>query len=279
MKTVTVPLERLMALVDWMQTEQENNTCSDICDKTFEFQGCTNGCALEEGKKEIEWWVTMLAAAQQEADHGYKRIGIGRCNQRGEVVDIAQSEQDAEMWAYGTVDLYVKEDQRTEAASGSPETKAEKAMTSAPVAQSSGPQCNPHPDAPHGFDRQASHAAGREVCECESWKPPTHPTKEEAMEISYSPHRLHSSAVQPTNAEDETCPKCGEPFFPWCPTMGCPLGTKQPTDAERLAEIYDMLESVLCNPDGKCCISGSDADRAEVDAALGKLAALRAKGE
>lgn len=29
--------------------------------------------------------------------------------------------------------------------------------------------CNPHPKAPHGFNRQASHSADRYVCECESW--------------------------------------------------------------------------------------------------------------
>jgi hypothetical protein len=30
-------------------------------------------------------------------------------------------------------------------------------------------ECNPHPMAPHGFLRQASHSAGRYVCECEYW--------------------------------------------------------------------------------------------------------------
>jgi len=30
-------------------------------------------------------------------------------------------------------------------------------------------QCNPHPKAPHGFDRNASHSADRYVCTCESW--------------------------------------------------------------------------------------------------------------
>ena len=30
-------------------------------------------------------------------------------------------------------------------------------------------QCNPHPKAPHGFDRNASHSADRYVCECEGW--------------------------------------------------------------------------------------------------------------
>ena len=33
------------------------------------------------------------------------------------------------------------------------------------------PPCNPHPDAPHGFGRNASHNAGRYVCDCEGWVP------------------------------------------------------------------------------------------------------------
>jgi len=31
--------------------------------------------------------------------------------------------------------------------------------------------CKTHPDAPHGFCRNASHAEGRYVCECEYWEP------------------------------------------------------------------------------------------------------------
>jgi len=31
------------------------------------------------------------------------------------------------------------------------------------------PKCNPHPKAPHGFMRDASHTANRYVCECEGW--------------------------------------------------------------------------------------------------------------
>lgn len=31
--------------------------------------------------------------------------------------------------------------------------------------------CSNHQDAPHGFDRNASHNAGRYVCECECWTP------------------------------------------------------------------------------------------------------------
>lgn len=35
--------------------------------------------------------------------------------------------------------------------------------------QNQPPKCNPHPEAPHGFNRNASHQAGRYVCDCESW--------------------------------------------------------------------------------------------------------------
>jgi hypothetical protein len=31
--------------------------------------------------------------------------------------------------------------------------------------------CKTHPDAPHGFDRNASHALDRYVCTCEHWEP------------------------------------------------------------------------------------------------------------
>ena len=35
------------------------------------------------------------------------------------------------------------------------------------------PKCSEHPDAPHGFCRDASHSADRYVCECELWEEPT----------------------------------------------------------------------------------------------------------
>jgi hypothetical protein len=35
--------------------------------------------------------------------------------------------------------------------------------------------CKSHPDAPHGFDRNASHSQDRYVCECEYWEPDWEP--------------------------------------------------------------------------------------------------------
>ena len=46
-----------------------------------------------------------------------------------------------------------------------------------------GIRCNEHPDAPHGFMRDASHSAGRYVCECESWEPPKN--KPEQKPVGY----------------------------------------------------------------------------------------------
>jgi len=58
-----------------------------------------------------------------------------------------------------------------------------------------GIRCNEHPDAPHGFMRDASHSAGRYVCECESWEPP----KEKQKPVAYITgfHNGHC-VIQPT---------------------------------------------------------------------------------
>ena len=47
-------------------------------------------------------------------------------------------------------------------------TDALRAALAEPVQE---PQCNPHPKAPHGFLRNASHNEHRYVCECEGWEP------------------------------------------------------------------------------------------------------------
>ena len=46
-------------------------------------------------------------------------------------------------------------------------------MVAAPVqpVQPAEPGCSDHPDAPHGFNRNASHNAHRYVCDCEGWTP------------------------------------------------------------------------------------------------------------
>ena len=41
-------------------------------------------------------------------------------------------------------------------------------ITNAPAIEQND-NCSSHPDAPHGFCRDASHTANRYVCECEGW--------------------------------------------------------------------------------------------------------------
>jgi len=58
--------------------------------------------------------------------------------------------------------------------------------------------CNPHPDAPHGFARNASHAENRYVCECEGWMPPVRPLTDEQinLDIGAAAHDALISAVE-----------------------------------------------------------------------------------
>ena len=44
------------------------------------------------------------------------------------------------------------------------------------------PKCSDHPDAPHGFNRNASHSIDRYVCECEGWVPDTLAVRKAALE-------------------------------------------------------------------------------------------------
>jgi hypothetical protein len=55
--------------------------------------------------------------------------------------------------------------------------------------------CKDHPMAPHGFLRQASHDAGRYVCECEWWD-----------EKDYELATLEERRVM--GYKSKTCPKC-----------------------------------------------------------------------
>ena len=63
------------------------------------------------------------------------------------------------------------------------------------------PKCSDHPDAPHGFDRNASHSADRYVCECEGWEPPK---QEPVAWTNYNGavnNRLKAAPVQPVKQE------------------------------------------------------------------------------
>ena len=58
------------------------------------------------------------------------------------------------------------------------------------------PECNPHPDAPHGFNRESSHSLGRYVCDCEGWEPEREwqgLTDEEIQDFGYEAEKFDKS--------------------------------------------------------------------------------------
>jgi hypothetical protein len=60
------------------------------------------------------------------------------------------------------------DDADVEGWSAAPAAPAQAEAKPAPVGDR---ECNPHPKAPHGFSRNASHSMGRYVCDCECWEP------------------------------------------------------------------------------------------------------------
>jgi hypothetical protein len=87
-------------------------------------------------------------------------------------------------------------------------------------------ECNPHPDAPHGFNRDASHGLGRYVCDCEGWEPPTvsqepqtMPEKTDDVAQETQPDQepvawKHDCAALLQNDVElwiDRCPHCGKP--------------------------------------------------------------------
>ncbi|MGI9142580.1 MAG: hypothetical protein ACR2IJ_05270 [Fluviibacter sp.] len=70
------------------------------------------------------------------------------------------------------------------------------------------PACNPHPDAPHGFCRDASHSYDRYVCECEFWEPEENKIYTQAeLEAAVLAEREACAKLCET---DELCCKCGD---------------------------------------------------------------------
>jgi hypothetical protein len=68
--------------------------------------------------------------------------------------------------------------------------------TAPPAPQTVEPSCKDHPDAPHGFDRNASHNADRYVCDCEGWQPPAQTVNAQLLEALKRMERW-SCAISP----------------------------------------------------------------------------------
>jgi hypothetical protein len=84
--------------------------------------------------------------------------------------------------------------------------------------QRSGIRCNEHPDAPHGFMRDASHSAGRYVCECEFWKP-------QGVKIHAGPYGEAWIAQEEPVAHVYRIEANGRPCVAWDDANGIEIGT------------------------------------------------------
>ena len=71
-------------------------------------------------------------------------------------------------------------------------------MTHEEIKQEQEPGCNPHPCAPHSFDRSTSHIIDRCVCECEWWEPSSADCA--ALELQAEIDRLNAQPVTPQEA-------------------------------------------------------------------------------
>ena len=100
-------------------------------------------------------------------------------------------------------------------------------------------QCNPHPDAPHGFLRDASHNEGRYVCECEFWEPPEEKQKPVAYVTGfYDGHCV----IQPT--DPATVLPAGMALY------RAPTECMRMTD-EEMDEVVNRLEQEHCAIEAK----------------------------
>jgi len=91
------------------------------------------------------------------------------------------------------------------------------------------PKCKTHPDAPHGFVRNASHSEDRYVCECEFWEPPE---QDEPVGEAY----LCDCCLTPFDGAYE-CPSCGHNSSTKEPVYTTPQQRK-PLTNQQIDEIY-----------------------------------------
>ena len=113
------------------------------------------------------------------------------------------------------------------------------------------PECNPHPDAPHGFDRDSSHSLGRYVCDCEGWE--QEPTTGNVLMDSYLAMQAKKRPVQqkpvawmsdsPTKGNGKQLHWTKAEAWRWSSNIA-PLYTAPPKPAQDLivgyADVHDL---------------------------------------
>ncbi len=121
----------------------------------FELHCNDEFAASAEGERATAWAEIQHYAAQYSQDGPVTIYEVTRrpVAAPAESAENPPALSDLQMWEVH---------RQLAAADGGPEPLPERGNTI----------CNPHPQAPHGFNRNASHNAGRYVCDCEGWMPP-----------------------------------------------------------------------------------------------------------
>ena len=125
-----------------------------------------DGPACEWANGDKEWWVNgqchRLDGPACEWADGDKEWWVNG--------QLHRLDGPARMWADGSKAWYLYGKRVTEAEHYA-QTCVYQFIMSKPYPDTVEPTCSSHPDAPHGFDRNASASLGRYVCDCEGWTP------------------------------------------------------------------------------------------------------------
>ena len=94
-------------------------------------------------------------------------------------------------------------------------------------------ECSDHPDAPHGFDRNASHNSGRYVCTCEGWEPEAEPV---GYAVKMVPRGLHFIGFVGEEETDEEIEEYGPDQI--VPLYTKPEPARKPMTEEELENVF-----------------------------------------
>ena len=105
------------------------------------------------------------------------------------------------------------------------------------------PTCNPHPDAPHGFNRNASHSEDRYVCDCEGWEP----SSETPEPVAYR-HWCESDIDEAGNTvfdweyyDKASCSEC-QPLYTTPPSVDALIAEAVAKEREACAQIGESFD-------------------------------------
>jgi len=117
--------------------------------------------------------------------------------------------------------------------------------------------CKTHPDAPHGFVRNASHSEDRYVCECEFWEPPE---QGEPVATLIEHHAFTDGIVRFDGVEN---------------MEQLPVGTKLYTTPPAASDLLNALKRIVDEPNNTM----SDGKALKEIIRIARLAIAKATGE